>query len=101
MPVFDDVVWQEPAPRHGAPDMSHIANQLRSKPGETAMIAEYATETASGSPEATNLRNAINGGRLGFHDPSGTFRSSTRTVESGGNLYVRVFATFAFTKTDS
>ncbi|MEQ4717860.1 hypothetical protein [Nonomuraea sp. B19D2] len=96
MPVFDEVVWTKPAPRHGAPDLSHIADQLRAKPGETAIIAEFPTAIASGSTEAASLRNAVNNGRLGFDDPSGTFRASTRTVtEHDGSKRVRVFAVFA------
>ncbi len=95
MPVFDEVVWTKPAPRHGAPDLSHVADQLRTKPGETAMIAEFPTQVASGSAEAARLRNAVNGGRLGFDDPSGTFRAHTRTVtHNDGSKRVRVFAVF-------
>ncbi|MGR6915370.1 hypothetical protein ACU635_14090 [[Actinomadura] parvosata] len=95
MPVFDEVVWTKPAPRHGAPDLSHIADQLRAKPDETAMIAEFPTRVASGSAEAARLRNAINNGRLGFDDPSGTFRAHTRTVtHDDGSKHVRVFAVF-------
>lgn len=95
MPVFDEVVWQDRPPRHGAPDLSHIADQLRTKPGETAIVAEYPTMIASGSTEAARLRNAINNGRLGFDDPSGTFRAYTRTIAQGdGSKCVRVFAVF-------
>lgn len=81
--------WEEPpgatygGPGKGKPIVAHdlIAFQLRSRPGEWALIVE-------GDPHGS-LASTINKGRLRAYVPAGSFEAVRRTVDGGQNVYAR------------
>lgn len=81
--------WEEPpcstpgGPGKSKPIIAHdlIAYQLRSRPGEWALVVEGAAHGA--------LASTICRGGLRAYAPAGTFKAVSRTVGPGQNIYAR------------
>lgn len=81
------VVWEDP-PGHrrtpGSVDHSVAAAQLRSRPGQWARIAEYASSAGAGSTAAR-----IRAGDARAWEPAGDYEAVSRTVEGKHVVFAR------------
>lgn len=81
--------WEDPprstygGPGKSKPVIAHdlIAHQLRSRPGEWALILEGVAHGA--------LASNINQGAIRAYTPAGHFKAVARTVDRGQNVYAR------------
>jgi hypothetical protein len=91
--VSDVIRWEEPPP-HGntlkpkpASKYQAVADALRARPGEWALIAENLPSGSAGA-----LSNGIRIGRPSVFRPAGEFES--RCVGSAGSTSAKVYARF-------
>ena len=84
--------WEEPLPVHphgGRPRGTRssrwnaVADQLRARPGRSAVIAEGATRTCR------DLTWRINRGLLLCFSPAGAFKATTRQADGTACVYAR------------
>lgn len=61
-----------------------VAEELRSRPGEWAIISVYGTGASSAA-----MARHIEGGNVDAYEPAGTFEALARTVDGQARVYAR------------